>query len=355
MTAPPVEAEAAEPQGHQSSKKQATLPLQFQNNATTVINISYQCFTYRDIETNYLSPDQPLTPGTLCWVLRGRRAKTKRHDNSEQQQVRKTPFNRAWVEEEQGEEGATCTTHNTSATHEEEDRVLVRYPLGSTYRVKRMNLLPVLQEKNQIVVLEDTLMYRRWAAVHTQPNDSFCEIGCDIGILVHRVWQTSSCPDRICGLDTDAKRIRQAKKRYPKCTFLQWKVPLNKINSNSNNKDDTFGGRDQAENNSVESTEKDEDQKRNEKEEESQIKCKNQRQSPSSPPLPMNLFPMPDQNQQSNDNLVVAIDINGNRELQDVKQCIQLVIQEWKPRLIIVKSTAVYAELEKRRKEQTSC
>ncbi|GAX26803.1 hypothetical protein FisN_9Lh072 [Fistulifera solaris] len=38
---------------------------------------------------------------------------------------------------------------------------------------------------------------------------------------------------------------------------------------------------------------------------------------------------------------VVAIDINGNRELPAVQQCIQVVLERYQPRLIIVKSRAL--------------
>ena len=42
-------------------------------------------------------------------------------------------------------------------------------------------------------------------------------------------------------------------------------------------------------------------------------------------------------------NLVVAIDINGNRELPAVLRCIQLVLDSWSPRMIMVKSRALHA------------
>lgn len=42
---------------------------------------------------------------------------------------------------------------------------------------------------------------------------------------------------------------------------------------------------------------------------------------------------------------VVAIDINGNRMLPAVLQCIQVAMSKWAPRLIIVKSRELYATL----------
>ena len=43
---------------------------------------------------------------------------------------------------------------------------------------------------------------------------------------------------------------------------------------------------------------------------------------------------------------VVAIDINGNRMLPAVLDCIQVVVDKWAPRLIVVKSRELYARLE---------
>ena len=45
-----------------------------------------------------------------------------------------------------------------------------------------------------------------------------------------------------------------------------------------------------------------------------------------------------------NERLVVAIDINGNRDLPAVIKCIQLVMA-WSPRLIVVKSRALHAKM----------
>lgn len=45
--------------------------------------------------------------------------------------------------------------------------------------------------------------------------------------------------------------------------------------------------------------------------------------------------------------LVVAIDINGTRELPAVMKCVQLVLDSWSPRLVIVKSREFYSKLVK--------
>jgi hypothetical protein len=133
--------------------------------------------------------------------------------------------------------------------------------------------------------------------VHTRGDDSFCEIGCDVGILVQRIWEHSSCPDNVSGIDKAPEDIHQAQQRFPHCNFRAWEVPL--LGEQQSDKDK----------------------------------------------LPMNLFPQPTGKIDTNQSLVVAIDINGNRELEAVQTCIQIVIQEWKPRLIVVKSRALYANL----------
>jgi len=53
-----------------------------------------------------------------------------------------------------------------------------------------------------------------------------------------------------------------------------------------------------------------------------------------------------DSNSNSNSSkLVVAIDINGNRELNAVLQCLDRVLKCWKPKLVIVKSRSLYGKL----------
>jgi len=64
--------------------------------------------------------------------------------------------------------------------------------------------------------------------------------------------------------------------------------------------------------------------------------------------LPDCLFPNTNTNSMpspSPSSLVVTIDINGNRTLEMVQRCIHIVMQQWQPRLILVKSTALFDEL----------
>lgn len=364
-----------------------------------------------------------LAPGTLVWILRGRR-KTKKKRQQEQQpnknnqnqdlrkedcddayddvEVQRRPsqkqqkhqrmvlFNRAWVvcdpKYQQEEHIANEETHQHQ--HEKvingddgDDRILVQYPFGSTYRVRRLNVLPVVDMElstHCVVVVKDTPVYRRFSVVHTRPDDSFVEIGCDYGYLVSRIQHyrcdeycripttkvevvvdeqettkkvsvdlNKGCSDEnfngqnseskegastisasttmvkqqpclVIGLDTCHASIVEARKRYPGCNFRQWRVPLDDVNDPSHNV------------------------------------------SAESLPLPDDLFgplcsiaatattPAPSKNPpvSSGRKLVVAIDINGNRPLEMVQKCIDIVIREWQPRMIVVKSIQLYKLLD---------
>ena len=85
----------------------------------------------------------------------------------------------------------------TSEQERSKRRVFVRYSKGATYRVRAYNLLSVLEPSVHkdalpplVVVTPETHIYRRIAKVHTTPEDSFMEIGCDYGITVDKI-QTS--------------------------------------------------------------------------------------------------------------------------------------------------------------------
>ena len=208
---------------------------------------TYRYLRYEQIERTFFPNDDSLEPQTLCWVLL-----SKGKQKSPQLHKRARVLSKCEIE----------------------NRVLVQYPKGSTYRVRRSNLMPVLEyEENLILVASETTDYRRTAIVHTRQEDHFLEIGCDFGILVDSV----DCASRL-GVDKSEESIRIAKERYPSREFLLG---------------DVFEGLD------------------------------------ITPQYP----------------LVVAIDINGNRELSAVEKCIQLALELWSPRLVIVKSRELYAKL----------
>lgn len=165
-----------------------------------------------------------------------------------------------------------------------EGRVKVEYPSGSTYNVRRKHLVPVFEHlSNLILVASETNDYRRMSTVHTRKEDHFIEIGCDFGILVDSVDASSSL-----GIDKSEESIRIANERYPTQKFLLH---------------DVF-------------------------EDDPEI-------------LPS--FEMDDGKTKTS--LVVAIDINGNRELPAVLNCIQFVLDRWSPRLVMVKSRELHAKM----------
>lgn len=204
----------------------------------------YHCF--EKIESEFF-PSQ-LAPETLTWVMlskgKGKVAQL---------------YERARVQEEKDSEG----------------RILVQYAKGSTYRVRRRNLMPVLEhQSNLILVASETNDYRRTATVHTLQSDSFMEIGCDFGILVDSV----RCENRI-GIDKSEESIGIANERYPNRDFLLADVFEEDFDTTAH--------------------------------------------KPT----------------------VIAIDINGNRALPAVIDCIQLAVDAWSPRLMIVKSRELYAKM----------
>jgi hypothetical protein len=87
-------------------------------------------------------------------------------------------------------------------------QVLVRYEGGTTYHVKAYNLIPILEPslqqfqlnnptdysllvpKHIVLIVPETCIYRRLAKIHTTPQDSFMEIGCDFGITVDRIRES---------------------------------------------------------------------------------------------------------------------------------------------------------------------
>jgi hypothetical protein len=218
--------------------------------------IHYRYVRHDQIEANFFPnlENGYYKEGTLCWVLLSK-------GNKKSPQL----YQRARVV-------------SSLIPENKEDRILIQYPKGSTYHVRRSNLMPVLEhESNLILVASETSDYRRVSIVQTRPEDHFIEVGCDFGILVDSVDAKSSL-----GIDKSEESIRIARERYPTGNFLLG---------------DIFEGLD----------------------------------------VPVyNKAP-----------LVVSIDINGNRQLNAVLKCIQLVLDEWSPRLIIVKSRELYAKMVK--------
>jgi precorrin-6B methylase 2 len=161
--------------------------------------------------------------------------------------------------------------------------VRVRYPKGSTYNVASNHIVRVLDQQyaRLVLVMPETPQYRRACVVHTLPDEVFLEIGCDTGSTTERVYRNSS--QKVLGVDKSEVSLARAKKMYPHLSFIRWDI--------LENADD----------------------------------------------LPMELHNV--------DVNVVAIDVNGNRELEAVLQCLQIALDKWKPRLVIVKSRTLHQRL----------
>lgn len=214
----------------------------------------YRYLKFEEVEHEFFGDfpleSSTLQPETLCWVLLSK-GKNKPPQLYERARVGLVPED------------------------DEPDRVTMRYPSGKTYRVRKTNLMPVLEHHCRLIlVASETNDYRRMATVHTTKEDHFMEIGCDFGILVDSVDSKTRL-----GLDKSEESIRIARERYPNRNFLLGDVFGDDLDINL--------------------------------------------ESPS----------------------VIAIDINGNRLLPAVLDCIQLAVDRWSPRLIIVKSRELYTRL----------
>uniref|UniRef100_A0A7S4S4B7 Uncharacterized protein n=1 Tax=Ditylum brightwellii TaxID=49249 RepID=A0A7S4S4B7_9STRA len=300
----------------------------------------YKYILYDELESTYWNNknndnnNSTLPEDTLCWVLtskgqrKSQRNKQKNlnddddnveQDDKEEECHRTELFNRARVVYGEEEE-----------EYKKEHRVLVRYPKGSTYHVRRCNLIPVLEpsitQDKIVLVVPETPQYRRLSAVHTCINESFLEIGCDFGPCVNRVRtvledvgfvakldEDLSLPEeeeegdekkeekcvRCLGIDKSVTSLDIACKRYPNTSFsledALTKAGTSKLRS----------------------------------------LCKRKL---------IDGYPS-----------VVAVDINGNRELEHVLKCLECLMQpgddvvvgeDWHlPRLIIVKSRFLYQYL----------
>jgi hypothetical protein len=196
-------------------------------------------------------------------------------------------------------------------------RVRVEYASGSTYKVRPSLLEGILsaevqctmknqqdsgchdQNNKHVLLYRETDAYRRACVIHCGIAEDFLEIGCAEGITCEKIRQTTGGVDGDdptrrrsrppVGIDKSATCIDEARKRYPECEFVQADIFAAEDNCS---KSDGFCWRAFA---------------------------------PT----------------------VVAIDINGTRELEAVLSSIDLVIRHWQPRLVLVKSRALYHAVQK--------
>ena len=191
-----------------------------------------------------------------------------------------TIFGQGTNERSSGEQ----SPHKENETAGDSERITIQYAKGSTYNVRIANILPVFQGENAVIVAPETVDYRRLCIVHTQPQQYFCEIGCDFGLTVGQVnayvkW----------GIDKSSKSLEVAKKNFPTDTYIEADVLVEGEEYYMDMLKE-FGIEDGC-------------------------------------------------------NFVVGIDINGNREIEAVRECLKRVLNWWNPRLVIVKSRSLYQVL----------
>jgi hypothetical protein len=238
--------------------------------------------------------------GQAVWVCKskGRRRRLQKdfgNDDDEStksdpatQQQRTELFSRARVLETIVRNSIQNETDATIAI----PRILVQYPKGSTYAVRADMLIPVMDSSVTdvtgpvVLAFPETAVYRRACVVHTGASENFCEIGCAEGITCRRVHETGSPNRHVLGIDKSAQSVRIANGKYPGVCAMQFVVfdILEAVN------------------------------------------------------WPLSLLEVQP--------TVVAIDINGNRELHPVLHCLQIVMDRWQPRLILVKSRSLYYGLQ---------
>lgn len=319
------------------------------------------------------------SPGTLVWVLLSKKKPKDTHTNNSGYHAtalhkkRRNKKNKGIADDTESEEPNQAEHHKPDNGHEsnqaalynrskkefflrarvisddeevtdessEQDRskrrVHVRYSKGATYRVRAYNMLSVLEPSVHnndvlpplVVVTPETHIYRRIAKVHSTPEDSFMEVGCDYGITVDKI-QTSLEEDgdvpkewppetnnevtvdekkednsggsarvSCIGVDRSIESISIANERYPKCKFLLTNVLV--------------------------------------PEEMATLRTTCEASLQGAAPS------------------IICVDINGNREIDGVLKCVQMIMNEkWKrqPRMIIVKSRFLYWELKERNEQQ---
>ena len=260
---------------------------------------SFEYITFESLSERCFSG--PLQKDELVWVLKskGKRHKncTTRDDHHDDDQLTPNDDENEQIDDDISKDHVDTTSRDSAQKLElflrariiEDDydpaasRIGVRYPKGSTYKVARDHLIRALdhQFKGIVLVLPETPIYRRACVVHTLPDEVFLEIGSAYGSTVERVHQTSVA--RAIGIDKSEYINTIARERYPHLLFVLWDI----------------------------------------------LKQPEQ---------------MPEELRDVAVN-VLAIDINGSRELEAVLQCLQIAFDLWQPRLIIVKSRTLHQRL----------
>ena len=331
----------------------------------------YTYVTAEDVAGRYFNGPS-LAKDQLVWVLtsQGRKKKRKKKqgsgarpkghdqgcdadaskandDEGSSSAIRTEIFLRARVVSESNQDDSDTTgAPGQDAAGDDEPRVLVRYPKGSTYHVRKSFLLPVLEpgvvtSDRIVLVVPETPEYRRASVVHTCVGEGFLEIGCDYGMCVDRVRKALSEVGAVPLVATATGDARE-----------------NVVAKEDSNKNDGRG--------------------------QNRVACLGVDKSPESIEIATERYPdttfsvedaLSDEGTAKMRALckqklvgghpnVVAIDINGNRLLDHVVECVERVMnpgndvvigENWDlPRLIIVKSRFLHEEVKRQQSEGQS-
>jgi hypothetical protein len=166
-------------------------------------------------------------------------------------------------------------------------RLRVRF-LGDSSRahIRPKMLVPHPSSERALYVAPTTDLYRRFAKTQGTAEDVFIEIGSDFGQTT-AIIRDRSCP-HVVGIDKSNSHIEEARVRYSQCTFVAADVLKNP---------------------------------------ESLREC-------------VAMFPKTEDDGERE--CVCFIDINGNRPLEAVQQCLEIVEASLKPKVIVVKSKEMY-------------
>jgi len=253
------------------------------------IGCKYTYHSYDEVNNAFFPVHLSLPRNTPCRLLlskgkNGRKTQLSPHSVITLEEV---PVSDSTCINSDRSEGGGDSNENTSGSSssprpkDNETRVKVQYPEGSTYNIRRSNLLPIIQRQRVILLVPETVDYRRLCIVHTRQQDGFIEIGSDLGKTIGQIVAYETL-----GIDKSSTSVETASKDYPTCRFMEKDVL-------------------------VESKEWWQD-------------------------LIVGTY------FSNAENLVVGIDINGNREFEAVRECLQRVLEWWRPRLVLVKSRSMF-------------
>jgi hypothetical protein len=244
---------------------------------------SYDYIRYELLHERFF--DRPARENELIWVLKSKgRRKGSGHDKVASDDTQNTTETKHRVVHENALQNQRLELFlRGRIIKEEEQKVCIQYPKGSTYTIANNHILHILDKQytHLVIVYPETPQYRRSCVVNTLSDEVFVEIGCGLGLNTERVYRMST--ERVFGIDKSESVIGAARELYPHLTLSHWDV----LKDAHEMPDELHG-----------------------------IKVD-----------------------------VLAVDINGTRGLDAVLECLQIALDLWQPRLVIVKSRTLHALL----------